>query len=311
MRNFKKLIAMGTALAMAIIMNVSAFADGDGTQANPYTNAYDNGAVVVSAIKAALPTMTEGAQYTVVVVPVGEEISDSNIHYINQADGSDAIWATTTTWGTPAALADGTYVVRVGDEAGNVDETYFRIGSTQPPVQQGPKVIFKNGATLVEEVASVDGKIVLTQTVPTLVATEGYAADGYEFVEWVNENGTAIAEGSDITEDIIVYPKFKAQIINNNELIDMVYGDVTGDGVILPLDKTYLNLQISAGRKMGITNEQVSPLLYSTDGTVLIVTGDVTGDGVILPLDKTYLNLHISAGRKMGKTNENYYVVNK
>lgn len=133
MKNFKKLIAMGAALAMAMIMSVSAFAAGE-TANDPITGAYADGAVVVSAIKAALPTMTEGAQYTVVVVPVGEEISDSNIHYINQAAGNDAVWAESTTWGTPEDLEDldaDTYVVRIGDEAGNVEEIYFRVGEEQ------------------------------------------------------------------------------------------------------------------------------------------------------------------------------------
>ena len=37
-----------------------------------------------------------------------------------------------------------------------------------------------------EEVATVDGKIVLTQTIPELAATENYVATAYEFVEWVN-----------------------------------------------------------------------------------------------------------------------------
>ena len=180
MRNFKKLVAMGTALAMAMIMSISAFAAAGDSVNEPITDAYADGAVVVSAIKDALPTMTEGAQYTVVVVPVGEQITDSNIYYINQADGADNVWATTTTCGTPTTFADGDYVVRVGDEAGNVDETYFRIGSTEePPVQEGPKVTFMNGTTTFATVDTVDGKATLPATNPELVAPTGYLATAY------------------------------------------------------------------------------------------------------------------------------------
>ena len=127
-------------------------------------------------------------------------------------------------------MADGTYVVRVGDEAGHVDEIYFRVGSTQPPVQQGPKVTFMNGTTMVATVDTVDGKATLPATNPTL--------DAYTFVEWVDENDTTFTADTVVETDTTVYPKFESNFI---------IGDVNADGVVSVSDSAVITKRLIGG----------------------------------------------------------------
>ena len=300
---------MGTALAMAIIMNVSAFADAGDSAEDPITGAYDdvNNAVLVSAIKDALPEMTSG-QYTVVVIPVlGEDevITDSNIHYINQADGADAIWADSAKWGTPDALADGMYIVRVGDEAGNVSETYFRVGEEQ---SAGPKVTFMNGTTTFATVDTVGGKATLPTEVPTLAKVDGYATSTYTFVEWVTvaevdgkEVLTPFTADTVVEADTTVYPKFKS---------NFVYGDVTGEGTVNTTDRGYLHMYIKSNgvNVRGQTAKPISALLENT-----VVGGDVTGEGTVNTTDRGYLHMYIKSNgvNVRGQTTKPYYVVNR
>ena len=311
MRNFKKLFAMGTALAMAIIMNVSAFAAAGDSAEDPITGAYDdvNNAVLVSAIKDVLP-MTSG-QYTVVVIPVlGEEdeLTDDNIHYINQADSQDAIWNDNAKWGTPDALEDGVYIVRVGDEAGNVSETYFRVGEEQ---SAGPKVTFMNGTTTVATVDTVGGKATLPETNPTLLANDGYVATNYEFVEWVTvevvnskEVTTSFTADTVVEVDTIVYPKFKAQFTKSGAYFDLKRGDVNLDKNVNTGDRT----QVQRFYKTGVgsnTGRVVSEYLDNE----MYKLGDINLDKRINTGDRTQVQRFYKTGA--GSAGDLYYVINK
>ena len=199
-------------------------------------------------------------------------------------------------------MADGTYVVRVGDEAGNVDETYFKVGSTQPPA--GPKVIFKNGATLVEEVASVDGEIVLTATVPTFAEAEGtdYAATTFTFVEWVKADGTAIAEGDAITEDLTVYPKYDTGLIHGN-----VNNSGLSKNKIDGTDRAAVHQKVAYKEDIAMVGKLVSSL--STD-----IMGNVNNSGLsknkIDGTDRAAIHQKVAYKEDIAMVNQKIYVIN-
>ena len=168
-----------------------------------------------------------------------------------------------------------------------------------------------NGTTTVETVASVDGKIVLTETVPTLEATEGYVTPAYAFVEWVKEDGTAIAEGADITEDLTVYPKYKGQVIVETVAKDLVYGDVNLDGIADITDSSQIIRKIK-GRSAQQTGLPASPLYNLTiegqEKAYLI--GDVNLDGIADITDSSQIIRKIK-GRSAQETGKIIYVINK
>lgn len=125
MKNFKKVIALGSAVMMSLTMGVSAFAA---------TASYEGGFVKLADIDGVINAEN---QWTVVVIDAAKQndtLAAEDLYYINQGTSGDAFW--TDGMGTKVELTEGDYIVRIGGETlTQVEEIPFSISTTPEGVQ--------------------------------------------------------------------------------------------------------------------------------------------------------------------------------
>jgi hypothetical protein len=108
MKNFKKVIALGSAVMMSLTMSVSAFA-----AAGTATASYKDGFVKLSGTE----DINAENQWTVVVISKADQnatLTADKLYYINQGTSGDTFW--TNGMGTKTELTEGEYIIRIGGE---------------------------------------------------------------------------------------------------------------------------------------------------------------------------------------------------
>lgn len=293
MKNVKKLIALGSVIAMT--MGISALAEDTAT--------YDNATNTVTLSAETLAQITDDTQWACVIIPEGvsnANITAGNIVYINQGDSEADFWGNIKTKLEENAteLAAGTYVVRCVNEAGTTVEATFTVEQTA----QGPKVTFVNGAEKTE--VNAVGTVVTLPATPTMATTTGYLASGYVFDSWVLDGDKAF-DSTNVTEDTTVYAKYKVQVKNK----DALYGDANGDSKINAVDTNYVNRYFKQGTVLGNTGKNISPLTNPKNKKLL--AGDASADAKVNAVDTNYVNRYFKQGTVLGSTGKTIYVINK
>lgn len=123
MKNFKKIVAFGSAIAMTMSIGVAAMAEVETTTAITATGDFTVSAT--ADVVTATGTGATGGQYTVIIAEKAKadagNLADADILYINQGTSAEEFWAS---MGVKNALVDTNtsdqipteYVVRVGGE---------------------------------------------------------------------------------------------------------------------------------------------------------------------------------------------------
>lgn len=130
MKNFKKVIALGSAVMMSLTMSVSAFA-----AAGTATASYKDGFVKLSGTE----DINAENQWTVVVISKADQnatLTADKLYYINQGTSGDTFW--TNGMGTKVELEDGDYIVRIGGETITNAEDLIEIELTVATTPVGP-----------------------------------------------------------------------------------------------------------------------------------------------------------------------------
>ena len=167
MKNFKKVIALGSAVMMSLTMGVSALAA---------TADYEDGFVKLTGIDEVINAEN---QWTVVVIDAAKQnatLTAEDLYYINQGTSGDAFW--TDGMGTKVELEDGDYIVRIGGETITSADDLIEITLTVSSTPEGPVYILGDVDNN-QVINATDAAWILTKygNSATVLPTPDYVAD--------------------------------------------------------------------------------------------------------------------------------------
>ena len=137
-------------------------------------------------------------------------------------------------------IVPATHIVLMSNDDNEESELATKVVPIQEEViPPAVKVTFMNGSETVATLTAENGAVV-APTAPTPGADA--LISKYEFVGWTDTDGTATyAVGASIpaTVDVTLYAKYQ-MYTKNDDTILMVYGDITGDGIVKSKDRNEL-----------------------------------------------------------------------
>ena len=273
----KSVYVIGDALDLEGIVVTAAYGDGNTNTVSGYSTNPANGAVLNATGK---QTVTVGyfegsAQKTTSFTVTVNDIPDDNGEYSYEVDGVSYSSINNLLWIIPNSTPVAVKLLN------NVD---------YPLIIDGKIITFDlNGNNLTGGIQAMSGSVVtLTDDVSGVVAVYGggtVTIDGALKVEdnncYVIIDGQCLGKQDGIPSTI--KPGYIEYTINGASAVwvmapVIIYGDVSGDKIVTPLDSTLLARWLAEWANVAINEE----------------AADVNDDGKVTPLDRTILQRHLA-----------------